>query len=134
MVAWITTIFSFLSKAGPVLSWILQLFPQTDILKKIMDIINKISANPNYPIVNLLQDIADHAQLRFPAGAAALRYGVLQKLAYGTVLFVLLPAMILSGLAMSPALDAAWPWLVDLFGGRQSARSVHFLAAMALVR
>ena len=59
MVAWITTIFSFLSKAGPVLSWILQLFPQTDILKKIMDIINKISANPNYPIVNLLQDIAD---------------------------------------------------------------------------
>lgn len=82
---------------------------------------------------HILQDIADHAQLRFPAGAAALRYGVLQKLAYGGVLFVLLPAMILSGLAMSPALDAAWPWLVDLFGGRQSARSVHFLAAMALV-
>jgi len=49
------------------------------------------------------------------------------------VLFVLLPAIILSGLAMSPALDAAWPWLVDLFGGRQSARSVHFIAAMGLV-
>ena len=34
---------------------------------------------------------------------------------------------------MSPALDAAWPWLVDLFGGRQSARSIHFLAAGGLV-
>jgi thiosulfate reductase cytochrome b subunit len=58
---------------------------------------------------------------------------VLQKLAYGGVLFVLIPAIILSGLAMAPALDAAWPWLVDLFGGRQSARSIHFIAAMGLV-
>ena len=58
---------------------------------------------------------------------------MLQKIAYGGVLFVLLPAMILSGLAMSPALDAAWPWLIDLFGGRQSARSIHFIAAMGLV-
>jgi thiosulfate reductase cytochrome b subunit len=46
---------------------------------------------------------------------------------------VLLPAMILTGLAMSPALDSAWPWLVDLFGGRQTARSIHFIAAMGLV-
>jgi thiosulfate reductase cytochrome b subunit len=41
--------------------------------------------------------------------------------------------MVLTGLAMSPAMDAAWPWLVDLFGGRQSARSIHFICAMALV-
>lgn len=81
----------------------------------------------------ILHDIGEHARLRFPTGAAALDYNVLQKLAYGGVLFVLIPAIILSGLAMSPALDAAWPWLVDLFCGRQSARSIHFIAAMGLV-
>lgn len=82
---------------------------------------------------HILHDIVEHAKLKFPTGAAALDYNVLQKLAYGGVLFVLIPVLIASGLAMSPALDAAWPWLVDLFGGRQSARSVHFIAAMALV-
>jgi thiosulfate reductase cytochrome b subunit len=82
---------------------------------------------------HILHDIGEHARLRFPTGAAALDYNVLQKLAYGGVLFVLIPAIILSGLAMAPALDAAWPWLVDLFGGRQSARSIHFIAAMGLV-
>ena len=78
-------------------------------------------------------DIKQHAQLRFPTGAAALNYNVLQKLAYGSVLFVLLPLVILTGLTMSPGLNAAWPWLVDLFGGRQSARSLHFIAAAGLV-
>jgi thiosulfate reductase cytochrome b subunit len=78
-------------------------------------------------------DIQQHARLRFPTGAAALNYNVLQKLAYGSVLFVLLPLVILTGLTMSPGLNAAWPWLVDLFGGRQSARSLHFLAASGLV-
>jgi thiosulfate reductase cytochrome b subunit len=46
---------------------------------------------------------------------------------------VLLPLMVLSGLTMSPAMNAAWPWLLDLFGGRQSARSVHFIVAALLV-
>lgn len=82
---------------------------------------------------HILQDFAAHARLRFPSGPAALNYNVLQKLAYIAVLFALLPAIILSGLAMSPALDAAWPLLVDLFGGRQSARSIHFIAAAGLV-
>ena len=36
--------------------------------------------------------------------------------------------MILTGLALSPGMNAAWPWLLDLFGGRQSARSIHFIA------
>jgi thiosulfate reductase cytochrome b subunit len=49
------------------------------------------------------------------------------------VLFALLPLVILTGLTMSPGLDAALPWLLDLFGGRQSARSLHFLAAAGLV-
>lgn len=82
---------------------------------------------------HLWQDIRDHAWLRFPTGEAAARYNILQKLSYGGVIFLLLPALILSGLAMSPAMDAAWPWLVDLFGGRQSARSVHFIGAALIV-
>ena len=82
---------------------------------------------------HLWHDVVEHARLRFPTGLAALRYNILQKLAYGAVLFVLLPGIIASGLAMAPALDAAWPWLVDLFGGRQSARSFHFIFAGLLV-
>ena len=41
--------------------------------------------------------------------------------------------MVLTGLTMSPGMDAAWPWLLDLFGGRQSARSIHFICAAALL-
>jgi thiosulfate reductase cytochrome b subunit len=79
------------------------------------------------------QDIKDHAHLKFPKGEAALRYNVLQKISYVTVIFVLLPLIILTGLTMSPAMDAAWPWLLDLFGGRASARSIHFIAAAAIL-
>lgn len=78
-------------------------------------------------------DIRNHARLRFPTGAAALRYNILQKASYLGVIFVLIPLMILTGLAMSPAMDSAWPWLLDIFGGRQSARSIHFICAMLLV-
>ena len=81
---------------------------------------------------HIWHDIKEHARLRFPKGEAALRYNILQKLAYSGTVFILLPAMVLSGLAMSPAIDAAWPWIVDLFGGRQSARSVHFISAMLI--
>lgn len=78
------------------------------------------------------RDIKDHARLRFPTGAAARRYGILQKLAYTGVVFGLLPLAVLTGLTMSPAMNAAWPWLLDLFGGRASARSIHFIVAMFL--
>jgi thiosulfate reductase cytochrome b subunit len=82
---------------------------------------------------HIWHDIKTHARLRFPAGAAALRYNVLQKLAYAGVLFGLLPLVIMTGLAMSPAMDAAWPFLTEIWGGRQSARSLHFIAAFGLV-
>ncbi len=78
-------------------------------------------------------DVKEHARLRFPRGAAALRYNVLQKLAYAAVLFVLLPLVILTGLAMSPGMDAALPQVTQIFGGRQTARSVHFLCAFGFV-
>lgn len=78
----------------------------------------------------LPRDIADHARLRFRHTGD---YGVLQKLAYASVLFLAFPVMILTGLAMSPGFNAAAPWLLDLFGGRQTARTIHFLTMLALV-
>lgn len=77
--------------------------------------------------------ISEHIRFRFPKGEEARHYNVLQKLAYLAVIFGLLPLVILSGLTMSPGLDAAFPFLLDLFGGRQSARTVHFLCATGIV-
>ena len=78
---------------------------------------------------HLWQDVKDHLRLRFHPSDGSAHYNVLQKLTYGVVVFVLLPVVILTGLTMSPAFNAAWPWMLDLFGGRQSARSIHFLCA-----
>jgi thiosulfate reductase cytochrome b subunit len=74
----------------------------------------------------------EHLKLRFPKGDEARQYNVLQKLSYLAVVFVLLPVMVLAGMAMSPALDAALS-ISALFGGRQSARTIHFLVADLLV-
>jgi Ni/Fe-hydrogenase b-type cytochrome subunit len=82
---------------------------------------------------HIWHDIRQHALLRFPTGDEALRYNILQKFSYIAVIFLFLPLMLLTGLAMSPAMDASWPWLIDLFGGRQSARSIHFICAMAIL-
>jgi len=82
---------------------------------------------------HLVQEVADHARLRFAKGEAARRYNVLQKLTYMAVAFVLLPLMVLTGLTMSPGLDAAFHVLLDVFGGRASARSLHFICASLLV-
>ena len=84
-------------------------------------------------LAHLWHEIRAHSALRFPAGAAALRYNSLQKLSYAGVLFLALPLMILTGLAMSPGTDAWAPIVTELFGGRQSARSIHFITAFALV-
>lgn len=81
---------------------------------------------------HLWHDVVQHLKLNFPRGEAALRYEVLQKLAYAGVTLVLIPVVILTGMAMSPGLNAAFPWLDALWGGRQSARSVHFLAASGI--
>jgi thiosulfate reductase cytochrome b subunit len=77
--------------------------------------------------------IWDHVRLRFPKGEEAKRYNVLQKLAYLAVALVLLPLMLLTGLAMSPGMDAAFPVLLDLLGGRQTARTIHFISASFIV-
>ncbi len=79
------------------------------------------------------QSIKDHLLLRHPHGEAARRYNILQKLTYLGVIFVLFPLLILMGWAMSPGLNALFPGWVDLFGGRQAARTIHFLVAWLLV-
>jgi len=81
----------------------------------------------------ILADIVDHLKLKFPKGEAARHYNPLQKFAYLGVIALLLPTMVLTGLTMSPGMDAILPWLVELFGGRQSARTIHFIAASLLV-
>ncbi len=78
----------------------------------------------------LPRDVADHARLRFHHTR---EYNTLQKLAYCGVLFVAFPLIILTGLAMSPTMNAVVPFLADLFGGRQTARTIHFALMLALV-
>jgi len=75
-------------------------------------------------------DALNHARLRLHHGRS---YGPVQKLSYFIVFFVLFPLIVLTGLTMSPGMDAAWPWLLDVFGGRQTARTIHFIVMALLV-
>lgn len=81
---------------------------------------------------HLWADLKAHLAFRFHDPANPVAFNIFQKLSYAGVIFALLPLLILTGLALSPGMDAAWPWLTDVFGGRQSARSLHFIA-MALL-
>ncbi|MGC4099569.1 MAG: cytochrome b/b6 domain-containing protein [Nitrospira sp.] len=76
--------------------------------------------------------IKDHILLRHPKDGTR-RYNVLQKLAYLGVIFGLAPVIILTGLTMSPTIDAALPGLVAIFGGRQAARTIHFVACFSFI-
>jgi thiosulfate reductase cytochrome b subunit len=80
---------------------------------------------------HLPREIVQHLRLRFPKGEAAKRYNALQKLAYFFVIFVLGPLVVLTGLTMSPTMDSAIPGLLWLFGGRQTARTIHFICAFS---
>ncbi len=66
------------------------------------------------------------------SGGGAHGYNPVQRILYGLVFGVLLPLMLFTGLAISPGFQAAAPWLIEVLGGRQSARSLHFIAAFAL--
>ncbi|PDS76201.1 cytochrome b/b6 domain-containing protein [Rhizobium sp. L43] len=82
---------------------------------------------------HLGHEVVNHIRLRFPKGPEARHYNTLQKLTYLLVIFLLLPLMVATGLTMSPGFNAVAPWLLDVFGGRQSARTLHFLTAFSLV-
>ena len=77
--------------------------------------------------------IAKHLRLSPPNEADSRTYNVLQRVTYLLVIFVLAPLVIWTGLAMSPGFNAAVPWAVNSLGGRQSARTLHFLVSVSLV-
>lgn len=79
------------------------------------------------------RDMVEHLGLRIPAASGGPRYGLLQKCAYSFVLFVAAPLMVATGLTMAPAVTSAFPALLRLFGGYQSARTIHFFTSAALV-
>lgn len=81
-------------------------------------------------VTGLGADIRDHLRFRFAHGV---RYSPLQKLAYAGVLFVLFPLIVATGLTMSPGMDSFAPWLLAIFGGRQTARTIHFMVMLLLV-
>ncbi len=76
--------------------------------------------------------VRQHLLLRWPRGEEARRYNIIQQITY-LGLFVVILVLIVAGLAMSPALNAAFHWLPELFGGRQGARTVHFICAALIV-
>ena len=81
----------------------------------------------------ILRDVFDHLSFRIPPAGGGPQYGVLQKSVYSLVIFVAAPLMIISGLTMAPAVTAAFPTLLHLFGGFQSARTIHFFTFVALL-
>jgi thiosulfate reductase cytochrome b subunit len=82
---------------------------------------------------HIWRDVVNHLRLKHPTGEAAKRYNTLQKLAYLAVVFLVAPTIVATGLTMSPGVNAAAPFLLDIFGGRQSARSIHFICANLIV-
>jgi thiosulfate reductase cytochrome b subunit len=82
---------------------------------------------------SIVEEVKTHLRLPLPRAPGGPPYNGLQKIAYTAVILAGLPLMILSGLAMSPTVAAGWPWIQGLFGGSQTARSVHFLVLCALL-
>ena len=82
---------------------------------------------------NVWTDLRDHFRWRSRRHASSGGYGTLQKTSYLLLIFVFVPFMILSGVAQAPSYTAAMPVLLDMFGGRQSARTLHTVATVVLV-
>jgi len=94
---------------------------------------NLIPAGADLTWRSLSKIMAKHLRFQRPDEAEAGRYNVLQRLTYLFVIFVLFPLAIWTGLAMSPAIVSVFPTLVTVFGGQQSARTIHFFVSVLLV-
>jgi thiosulfate reductase cytochrome b subunit len=95
--------------------------------------VSRVLAPTGEQLRHIGSSVREHLRLHFPHGDEARNYNVLQKLSYLIVLFGLLPLMVATGLTMSPGIDARLHFLVEVFGGRQSARTIHFMTASLLV-
>jgi thiosulfate reductase cytochrome b subunit len=81
----------------------------------------------------LWQDLRAHLRRQTRPAPGGPPYNLLQKYTYSLLVFLALPLMILTGLGMSPAVNAAYPWLSGMFGGNQSARTIHFCVFAVLL-
>jgi thiosulfate reductase cytochrome b subunit len=90
-----------------------------------------LPARGELTIARVLTELRQHFQ--WPRRHVAGSYGTLQKTSYLLLIFVYVPLMIATGIAQSPGFTAAMPWLLDLFGGRQTARTLHTVGTLALV-
>ncbi|NBW09275.1 MAG: hypothetical protein EBR82_14750 [Caulobacteraceae bacterium] len=77
--------------------------------------------------------VKEHARLHFPKDDEARAYNVIQKLTYAAMVLVVLPMMLITGLSMSPGFNAIGGILLEVLGGRQSARTLHFLSASLIL-
>ncbi len=89
------------------------------------------AADLSWPAIS--KSVRDHIRFKRPDEAEAWSYNAMQRVAYSLVIFVLFPLIIWTGLAMSPAVASAFPWVVEAFGGQQSARTIHFFDTILLV-
>jgi DMSO/TMAO reductase YedYZ molybdopterin-dependent catalytic subunit len=80
-----------------------------------------------------LKDIGIYMTFNLPPLLPGEHLDAMQKLAYASVVFGLAPFQILTGAAQSPAVEARFPWYVQMWGGRQWARSLHFVGLVAFV-
>jgi thiosulfate reductase cytochrome b subunit len=94
---------------------------------------NLLPARRDLTVRAIRNVIENHLRFRQPGESDLATYNVLQRLSYTAVVFVLAPLIMWTGLAMSPAVTSVFPFTVTVFGGHQSARTIHFFAACALV-
>lgn len=87
----------------------------------------------DFSLAGLKKDVLEHIRPRTGAIGAGPPYGIVQRISYGIVLYMAMPLMVITGLAMAPAITAALPILLDIFGGFQSARTVHFFSFSVLL-
>ena len=87
----------------------------------------------DFSLAKLKDDVKSHMRPGPGAIGVGPPYGIVQRISYGIVLFVAMPLMVITGLAMAPAITAALPFLLDVFGGYQSARTVHFFCFTAIL-
>ena len=90
-------------------------------------------AGAELTVAHLRTELRDQFRWRSRRRHAAGSYGTLQKTSYFILIFVFVPLMILTGVAQSPGFTAALPWLLDVFGGRQTARTLHTIGTVMLV-
>jgi len=78
------------------------------------------------------KEVLDHLHMRIHPTTGGPQYGLLQRITYMFVIFIALPLVVVTGLTMSPAITAAFPFLLTIMGGFQSARTIHFFSSVVL--